>query len=140
MCICAGVEAADTSPGRIATCTAYARVSGVLLRRRLASYGVSLPTSTTDRLFIQTLLRRARIVGTKTVVGPSILMDGVGVHFTRQHPATAASTAAARRARRKAASDGRCGGGGPTETESVRTQLDRMKCAPDVVKELAFVG
>jgi len=111
LCIRAGVEAADTSPGRAATCTAFARVGGALLRRRLASAGVSLPASTTNGLFIQTLLRRARIVGVKTVVGPSIVSDGVGVHFTIRHPASAASTAAARWARRKAASDGRGGGG-----------------------------
>ena len=135
----AGIEAADTSPGRVATCTGYARVSGALLRKRLAVHGGSIPPQTPDGLVVQALLRRAGIIHASTVVGPSIVSDGVGVHFTIRHPATAASTAAARRARRRAASDGR-GGGGPTETASVRTQLDRMAFAPDAVKELAFVG
>jgi len=139
LCVGAGIEAADTSPGRAATCTAYARVGGALLRKRLAAHGGSTPPKKAAGLVVQTLLRRAGIIRASTVVGHSIVSDGVGVHFSIRHPATAASTAAARRARRRAASGGR-GAGGPTETASVRTQLDRMAFAPDVVKALVFVG
>jgi len=139
LCVGVDIEAADTSPGRVATCTGYARVSGALLRKRLAAHGGSIPPQTADGLVVKALLRRAGIIGASTLVGPSIVSDGVGVHFTIRHPATAASTAAARRAHRRAASDGR-GGGGPTETASVRTQLDRMAFPPDAVKALVFVG
>ena len=44
LCVRAGIEAADTSSGRAATCTAYARVSGMLLRRRLAAHDPPPPT------------------------------------------------------------------------------------------------
>jgi len=88
---------------------------------------------------VQRLLRRAGIIRAATVVGPYIVSDGVNVHFTIRQPASAASTAAARRARRRAASDGR-ERGGATQTASVRTQLDRMAFAPDIVKALVFVG
>jgi len=86
-------------------------------------------------LVVQTLLRRAGIIRASTVVGHSIVADGVGVHFKIRHPATATSAAAARRAHRRAARDGR-GGGGPTETESARSPLHRMALATDVVKVL----
>ena len=40
LCVRAGIEAADTSPGRAATCTAYARVGGALLSSAWRPTGV----------------------------------------------------------------------------------------------------
>jgi len=101
LCVGSGIEAADTSADRVATSTAYARVSGALLRKRLTVHGSSIAPQTADGLVVQALLRREGIIRASTLVGPSIVSDGVGVHLTIRHPATAASTAAARRARRR---------------------------------------
>jgi len=76
LCVGAGIKAADTSPRRVAPCTTYARVSGMLLRRRLPVHGGSIPPQTADGSVVKALLRRAGIIGASTLVGPSIVSDG----------------------------------------------------------------